>query len=156
MRKLHCANSATLFTGGKGRYRLIICQQDARLAFFSSSRLVSPWLTPAFTASDCQNHRLTLRSRTGPTGGARVKQPVMLDYKQDPTRPEGGVFVAAPGKSGESRTCRRGWLSLVASHINDSKFIISIAWCLVGFFLRQWHPLALAVRATPSHQSSDV
>ncbi len=36
-----------------------------------------------------------------PTGGVTVKPPVMLDYKKDPTRPGGGVFVAAAGKKGE-------------------------------------------------------
>ncbi|KAF9053044.1 fungal-specific transcription factor domain-containing protein [Panaeolus papilionaceus] len=29
-----------------------------------------------------------------PTGGVTAKKPVMLDYKKDPTRPGGGVFVA--------------------------------------------------------------
>lgn len=29
-----------------------------------------------------------------PTGGVTVKQPVMLDYRKDPTRPGGGVFIA--------------------------------------------------------------
>ena len=29
-----------------------------------------------------------------PTGGVKVKPPVMLDYRKDPTRPGGGVFVA--------------------------------------------------------------
>jgi len=43
-----------------------------------------------------------------PTGGVRVKQPVMLDYKKDPTRPGGGVFVAAPGKSGEFKDVPEG------------------------------------------------
>ena len=43
-----------------------------------------------------------------PTGGVRVKQPVMLDYKKDPTRPGGGVFVAAPGKSGDFKDLPEG------------------------------------------------
>lgn len=43
-----------------------------------------------------------------PTGGVTVKQPVMLDYKKDPTRPGGGVFVAAPGKSGEFKDLPEG------------------------------------------------
>jgi len=43
-----------------------------------------------------------------PTGGVRVKPPVMLDYKKDPTRPGGGVFVAAPGKSGEFKDLPEG------------------------------------------------
>lgn len=29
-----------------------------------------------------------------PTGGVKVKEPVMLDFKQDPSRPGGGIFVA--------------------------------------------------------------
>ena len=29
-----------------------------------------------------------------PTGGVTPKPPVVLDYKKDPTRPGGGVFVA--------------------------------------------------------------
>lgn len=29
-----------------------------------------------------------------PTVGVKVKQPVMLDFKQDPSRPGGGIFVA--------------------------------------------------------------
>jgi hypothetical protein len=29
-----------------------------------------------------------------PTGGVKAKQPVMLDFKQDPSRPGGGIFVA--------------------------------------------------------------
>ncbi|KAF9477542.1 hypothetical protein BDN70DRAFT_934111 [Pholiota conissans] len=32
-----------------------------------------------------------------PTGGVTVKQPVLLDYKKDPTRPGGGVFIAPHG-----------------------------------------------------------
>ena len=32
-----------------------------------------------------------------PTGGVTGKKPVVLNYKKDPTRPGGGVFVA-PGK----------------------------------------------------------
>jgi hypothetical protein len=35
-----------------------------------------------------------------PTGGVTVKQPVMLDYRKDPTRPGGGVFIA----HGKTRT----------------------------------------------------
>lgn len=38
-----------------------------------------------------------------PTGGVKGKQPVgVLDYKPDPTRPGGGVFVAH-GKGGTAR-----------------------------------------------------
>jgi len=29
-----------------------------------------------------------------PTGGVKAKPPVMLDYRKDPTRPGGGVFIA--------------------------------------------------------------
>ena len=35
-----------------------------------------------------------------PTAGVTVKQPVMLDYRKDPTRPGGGVFIA----HGKTRT----------------------------------------------------
>ena len=36
-----------------------------------------------------------------PMGSVRVKQPVMLDYKKNPTRSGGEAFVAMPGKLGE-------------------------------------------------------
>ncbi|KDR73617.1 hypothetical protein GALMADRAFT_269832 [Galerina marginata CBS 339.88] len=42
-----------------------------------------------------------------PTGGVKVKPPVMLDYKKDPTRPGGGVFIA-PGKSAEFKDVPEG------------------------------------------------
>ncbi|KAF8163606.1 fungal-specific transcription factor domain-containing protein [Crassisporium funariophilum] len=42
-----------------------------------------------------------------PTGGVTVKQPVLLDYKKDPTRPGGGVFVAH-GKGDEFKDVPQG------------------------------------------------
>ncbi|PPQ91421.1 hypothetical protein CVT25_014309 [Psilocybe cyanescens] len=42
-----------------------------------------------------------------PTGGVKVRPPVMLDYKKDPTRPGGGVFIAH-GKAGEFKDVPEG------------------------------------------------
>jgi len=43
-----------------------------------------------------------------PTGGVKVKPPVMLDYKKDPTRPGGGVFIAHGSKAGEFKDVPEG------------------------------------------------
>lgn len=31
-----------------------------------------------------------------PTGGVKAKPPLSLEYRKDPTRPGGGVFIAQP------------------------------------------------------------
>ncbi|KAF4615237.1 hypothetical protein D9613_002634 [Agrocybe pediades] len=43
-----------------------------------------------------------------PTGGVKVKPPVMLDYKKDPTRPGGGVFIAHGSKASEFKDVPEG------------------------------------------------
>ena len=128
MPKLHCANFATSSAGGKGQYRLIICQQDARLVFFHIFSLISPWLTALLQTAEIiallyeatQDPNMPMEAPAlNPTGGVRVKPPVMLDYKKDPTRPGGGVFVAAPGKSGEFKDIPEGVVISGSGSSND-------------------------------------
>lgn len=52
-----------------------------------------------------------------PTSGVISKQPVMLDYKKDPTRPGGGVFVAASGKKADFQDVPAG--TIISTNSED-------------------------------------
>lgn len=43
-----------------------------------------------------------------PTGGVKHKAPVALDYRRDPTRPGGGVFVAQGNSKEDFRDLPEG------------------------------------------------
>jgi hypothetical protein len=45
-----------------------------------------------------------------PTGGVTVKKPAELDFKKDPTRPGGGVFILH-GKGNEFKDVPKGVIS---------------------------------------------
>ncbi|CAA7271448.1 unnamed protein product [Cyclocybe aegerita] len=55
-----------------------------------------------------------------PTGGVTSKQPVLLDYKKDPTRPGGGVFVAH-GKPAELKDLPEGTVISGSSEDGDGE-----------------------------------
>ncbi|KAJ3500496.1 hypothetical protein NLJ89_g9771 [Agrocybe chaxingu] len=55
-----------------------------------------------------------------PTGGVTSKQPVLLDYKKDPTRPGGGVFVAH-GKPVELKDLPEGTVISGSSEDGDGE-----------------------------------
>lgn len=105
-------NCVIVFEDGRDRFRLIICPLDARWCFFLShfffGKIRNIFLNYAnqfivlqtaeiiallYEATQDPNMPLE-QPALNPTGGVKVKPPMMLDYKKDPTRPGGGVFVA--------------------------------------------------------------
>ena len=127
-RKPSYANSEIAFNGGKVPYRRTTCRRDGRPVSF-----LIPGVTPSFSSflisrnfqtaeiisllyEATQGPQLPLQAPVlNPTGGVKVKQPVMLDFKQDPSRPGGGIFVAQ-GKMQELNDVSKG---LVVSQLDE-------------------------------------
>jgi hypothetical protein len=107
-----CASYVTVYRDGKNRWFRNTCRLDARpvqfhLAspwpFLYDPQLIQPMLFPPQTAEivvllyeATQGPRHPNETPLlNPTGGVTRKQPIEgLDYRKDPTRPGGGVFVA--------------------------------------------------------------
>ncbi|KAH9484390.1 Acetamidase regulatory protein [Psilocybe cubensis] len=90
----------------------------------ANERVYDVWLLVAYAATSCalvqtaeiiallyeatRDPQMPMEGAAlNPTGGVKVRPPVMLDYKKDPTRPGGGVFIAH-GKVGELKDVPEG------------------------------------------------
>ena len=83
----------------------IICRSDGRLVSFFHCKLHAFVLSLTGNLQTAEIIILLYEATHGPqlplqapdlnpTGGVKGKPPVVLDFKQDPSRPGGGIFVA--------------------------------------------------------------